>query len=76
VPIELSNSSGKFWDVLTNGYQLTRQTYKHYPDKVAQAIFSIVKGWHENANAQMGAKIDLEGSFYIALLWNVKGCCQ
>ena len=26
VPIELSNSSGKFWDVLTDEYNLTRQT--------------------------------------------------
>ncbi len=76
VPIELSNSSGKFWDVLTDEYNLTRQTYKQYPEKVAQAIFTIVTEWHRNAPAQMGAEIDLEGSFFVVLLWNAKGYYQ
>ncbi|GAB4581368.1 MAG: hypothetical protein Fur0022_41150 [Anaerolineales bacterium] len=49
VPLELSNSSGKFWDVLRDDYQLSRETYKQHPEKVAQAIFTIVNGWHDNA---------------------------
>jgi len=76
VPLELSDSSSKFWDALTQEYNLTRQTYKQQPDKVALAIFSIVSGWHKNASAQMGIKILLEGSFYLSLLWNNKGYYQ
>jgi hypothetical protein len=76
VPLELSNSSGKFWDVLMQEHELTTQTYKQYPEKVAHVLFSIVNGWHQKASKQMGVEIDLDASFYLALLWNEKGYYQ
>lgn len=76
VPLELSNSAGKFWDVLTDQYKLTPQNYKQFPEKVAEAIFIIVNGWHKNAAIQMKVEVDLEESFYLVLLWNLKGYYQ
>ncbi len=76
VPLELSNSSGKFWEVLTESDGLTPQTYKQHPEHVAQAILSIVQGWHENTQLQMGVEIDLDVSFFLSLLWNGNGYYQ
>ena len=76
VPIELSNSAGKFWDALIQDFKLTRQTYKKFPDIVGKVLISIVESWHENASLKMGVEIKLEESFFLVLLWNKRGYYQ
>ena len=76
VPIELSNSAGKFWTELKNHYNIDEQSYRKHPDTVGAAITSLVASWHANAPSQMGINIDLDSCFYFALLWNRKGFYQ
>ncbi len=76
VPLELSNSAGKFWDVLIEKHNLTRQTYKQHPQTVGQVLISIVESWHQNASTQMDRKIDLSKSYHLVLLWNKRGYYQ
>lgn len=72
VTLELSNSSGKFWDRLGET-GINQQNYKAKPFDVAQALLAQANEWHTNAGLMQGGRVDLSKSFYLALSWNQQG---
>ncbi len=75
VTIELSNSSGQFWDFLaTNG--IYQSNYKKRPAEVGAALLNLVKEWHERVSTRRGGNVELRGSSYLALSWNRAGWYQ
>lgn len=72
VTLELSNSSGTFWEQLRkNG--IHQQNYKDRPFDVAKALLEQEYQWHHAVGQQQGGNIDLSKSFYFALSWNLQG---
>lgn len=75
VTLELSNSSGKFWDYLrTKG--IDQSNYKNKPLEVGAALLNLVTQWHLEVSIQRGGIVDLERSSYLALSWNRTGWYQ
>jgi hypothetical protein len=72
VTLELSNSSGKFWDRLGKT-GLHQQNYKDKPMEVANALLDQVSEWHAEAGLEHDGKVDISKSFYLALSWNRQG---
>lgn len=72
VTLELSNSSGKFWQRLGD-LGIHQRNYKNTPVEVAKALLEQEKEWHEEVGLKQGGGVDLRGSFYLALSWNVQG---
>ncbi len=72
VTLELSNSSGKFWEQLRR-LGINQQNYKSKPFEVAQALLSQEHEWHKSVGLDDDGSVDLSRSFYLALSWNVKG---
>jgi len=72
VTLELSNSSGKFWDRLGKK-GINQQNYKEQPLKVAQELIYQENEWHTEADLGNGGQVDLAKSFYLALSWNHQG---
>jgi hypothetical protein len=72
VTLELSNSSGSFWDRL--GLKgINQQNYKEYPLEVAKILLATEDEWHRKVGVESGGNVDLSHSFYLALSWNKKG---
>lgn len=71
VTLELSNSSGKFWDRLSRT-GIHQQNYKEKPFEVAQALIQEANEWHTGVDLKQGGRVDLSRSFYLALSWNMK----
>ena len=51
VLIELSNSSGKFWDALASHGMQTMPQVNMHPDKAGWAILELVSGWHHSVKS-------------------------
>lgn len=75
VTLELSNSSGAFWERLRQ-MGIHQQNYKSRPLEVARALLSQEKEWHEAVGLDRNGVVDLSRSFYLVLLWNVNGQYQ
>jgi hypothetical protein len=67
VTVEVSNSSGKFWDALRgrgiDDYRIT----SHIAGKV---LIDLVESWHNEASLEKGGIVDLTKSFYLLLQWH------
>jgi hypothetical protein len=72
VTLELSNSSGKFWDRLMEK-GIHQQNYKSKPGEVARVLLTQVEEWHQHVGQEQGGRIDLARSYYLALSWNHQG---
>lgn len=72
VTLELSNSSGKFWQRL-DALGIHQRNYKSKPTDVAKALLGQEKEWHDEVGLKHGGAIDLSKSFYLALSWNDQG---
>jgi hypothetical protein len=72
VTLELSNSSGAFWEQLRQ-ISIHQQNYKDKPFEVAQALLAQEYEWHSRVGLEQEGVIDLSRSFYLALSWNAKG---
>ncbi len=72
VTLELSNSSGKFWDHLRSK-GIYQRNYKNRPQDVGDALIELVKLWHTEVSLAQGGSIDLARSSYLALSWNRAG---
>lgn len=72
VTLELSNSSGTFWEQLRR-LGINQQNYKDKPFAVAQALLAQEYEWHQSVGLEEGGNVDLSLSFYLALSWNAKG---
>jgi hypothetical protein len=72
VTLELSNSSGTFWEQLGQ-IGINQQNYKGKPLEVAQALLAQEKEWHDSAGLDRDGAVDLDRSFYLALSWNTQG---
>jgi len=66
VTLELSNSSGKFWDELKK-HNLSEENYALYPQIAGKLLLNLVESWHEHE-----LTIDLARSFYLLLQWDNK----
>ncbi|MBI3311969.1 MAG: hypothetical protein HYZ88_00370 [Candidatus Omnitrophica bacterium] len=73
--IELSNSSGMFWDQLRK-HGLTAKTYFKKPGLVGRDLLNLVESWHLAVSSQRGGAIELDKSFYLVLSWNRQGWYQ
>jgi hypothetical protein len=72
VTLELSNSSGKFWERLRkNG--INQQNYKQNPLNVADELIAQENEWHAEVGLDQGGRVDVSESFYLALSWNMHG---
>jgi hypothetical protein len=72
VTLELSNSSGAFWEQLRQ-ISIHQQNYKDRPFDVARALLDQEYEWHKRVGLDREGVIDLSRSFYLALSWNTKG---
>ncbi len=75
VTLELSNSSGQFWDQLT-AKGISATTYRNHCSEVGQTLIEQVNRWHLAASVDGGGSVDLTNSFYLVLSWNSKGLYQ
>ncbi len=72
VTLELSNSSGKFWERMGQvGFH--QQNYKEHPLQIGQILLKQVYEWHHEIGLEHGGKVDLSKSCYLALSWNTQG---
>ncbi len=71
VTLELSNSSGKFWERLGRS-NIHQGNYKERPFEVARTLIEQENEWHESVGLENGGPVDLSKSFYPALSWNTK----
>ena len=72
VTLELSNSSGTFWEQLRQT-GINQQNYKSRPFEVAQALLAQEYEWHKSVGLDRDGFVDLPRSFYLTLSWNTKG---
>ena len=75
VTIEVSNSSGKFWDYL-NANGINQSNYREYPADVGKALVELVSQWHQESSLDSGGNVDLSKSCYLALSWSKRGWYQ
>ncbi len=75
VTIELSNSSGKFWDALA-GSGINTSNYRDKPLEVGSALVNLVKDWHQVVSQERGGLFDLSRSSYLVLSWSTAGFYQ
>jgi hypothetical protein len=69
VTIEVSNSAGKFWTALkADGF--SEDSYESAPGQVGKILVRLVESWHAAVSIESGGKVDLTGSFYLALQWD------
>jgi len=73
--LELSNSAGKFWTELGKlGLNLTN--YKTKPKEVGAALLGLIHRWHEEVDLSRGGLVDVGRSFYLSLMWSLRGNYQ
>jgi len=72
VTLELSNSSGTFWEQLRL-IGINQQNYKSKPFEVAEALLAQEAEWHNEVGLERGGVVDLSRSFYLALSWSAQG---
>jgi hypothetical protein len=67
VTVEVSNSSGKFWDALSaNGID----DYHSAPDTAGKILLDLVENWHNEVSLERGGTVDISKSFYLLLQWD------
>jgi hypothetical protein len=71
VSLELSNSSGQFWDEIKQ-QGLNEQTYRDHPSIVGKALVDRVESWHKSVSTESGGSILLAKSFYLTLSWDIR----
>ncbi len=75
VTIELSNSSGKFWQFLkTKG--IDQSNYRGRSLEVGIALVELVEQWHKVVSIEHGGTVDLSKSYYLVLSYNKRGLYQ
>jgi hypothetical protein len=72
VTVELSNSSGKFWDQLKS-HGLTEENYIDYPQQAGELLINLVESWHYEVSIANEGNIDLSKSFYLLMQWDKSG---
>lgn len=69
VTVEVSNSSGKFWDALkAHGID----DYEHDPSLAGKILSDLIEDWHEEVSVTRGGSVDVSQSFYLLLQWHKK----
>jgi hypothetical protein len=69
VSLELSNSSGQFWDYLrTKG--IDQSNYRDRSLEVGVSLIEVVERWHHAVSIEQGGSVDLSKSSYLVLSWN------
>ena len=69
VTIEVSNSSGKFWDTFrANGID----DYDTDPKTAGKFLLDLVESWHDEVSLEQGGTVDVSRSFYLLLQWHKK----
>lgn len=67
VTVEVSNSTGKFWDGLRakgiNDYSIN-------PDIAGKTLLNLVESWHNEVSLEQGGTVDVSQSFYLLLQWH------
>ncbi len=71
VTVELSNSSGQFWDQLALR-NISVANYKEKPEEVGKTLISLLRQWHQAAALDQPKILDLSRSFYLVLSWNTQ----
>ena len=71
VTIEVSNSSGKFWNAL-KACGLNQQNYEGHPEEAAKALIAQIENWYDAVSIKHGGKVELNGSLYLVLQWDMK----
>jgi len=67
VTIEVSNSSGKFWDGLrARGIE----DYEQSPQLAGKILLNLIDGWHHEVGLRQGGTVDISKSFYLLLQWH------
>ena len=69
VTIEVSNSSGKFWDALL-GEGL--DAFETAPARAGDILLRLVEQWHNAVSITQGGIVDTQKSFYLVLQWDEK----
>lgn len=69
VTIEVSNSSGRFWNALqAEGIE----DYETAPAKAGEILVRLVESWHNKVSLESGGTVDTRRSFYLVLQWDEK----
>lgn len=69
VTIEVSNSSGKFWNALREeGFD----DYDEAPAAAGKTLIDLVESWHKAVSLKSGGNVDISKSFYLVLQWEDK----
>ncbi|MCP4368630.1 MAG: hypothetical protein GY797_11050 [Deltaproteobacteria bacterium] len=63
VTVEVSNSSGKFWDAL-KVYEI--DDYEDDPDRAGKVLLELVEDWHDEVSQERGGTVDVSKSFLFA----------
>lgn len=67
VTVEVSNSSGKFWDTLrANGIN----DYKTDPETAGEILLNLIESWHNEVGLEQGGTVDVSKSFFLLLQWH------
>ena len=67
VTVEVSNSSGKFWNALkAKGID----DYNLNPELSGQILLDLVENWYRQVSLEQGRDVDLNKSFYLILQWH------
>jgi hypothetical protein len=69
VTVEVSNSSGKFWDALR---EVDIKEYDTAPDVAGKILLNLVRNWHDEVSLERGGTIDTSKSSYLLLQWHRK----
>lgn len=69
VTIEVSNSSGKFWDALQRE---GLDDFETAPVRAGEILLRLVAQWHDDVDIAHGGTIDTQKSFYLVLQWDEK----
>ena len=67
VTVEVSNSSGKFWDTL-KAHEIA--DYEEEPERAGKILLDLVEDWHEQVSLARGGTVDISKSFYLLLQWH------
>lgn len=69
VTVEVSNSSGKFWDALG---EVGIKEYDTDPNAAGKILLNLVRDWHDEVSLKRGGTIDISKSSYLLLQWHRK----
>lgn len=67
VTVEVSNSSGKFWDALRAN---NIENYDNDPTTAGKILLELVESWYDEVSLKQGGTVDLNKSFYLLLQWH------